>query len=195
MGVNGIGSSYTQNYDVQNRGRSARGKSAIADFMGNVQSRSVSSDNASCTGVASVDDKNSFTDSNMDYQRIISERKNEIYEKLKNGDTEQSFQIGGNSFTEKEWDKLLSEVDDITEEMREAMREEHQKRFAETVEEKIDVVKGIEMLETALIESEKKLEAVTKELEDTKNTFQRTLAEYDNYRKRTTKEKAESIII
>ena len=62
----------------------------------------------------------------------------------------------------------------------------------ETVEEKIDVVKGIEMLETALIESEKKLEAATKELEDTKSTFQRTLAEYDNYRKRTTKEKADN---
>ena len=62
----------------------------------------------------------------------------------------------------------------------------------ETVEEKIDVVKGIEMLETALIESEKKLESATKELEDTKNTFQRTLAEYDNYRKRTTKEKADN---
>ena len=59
----------------------------------------------------------------------------------------------------------------------------------ETVEEKIDVVKGIEMLETALIESEKKLETVTKELEDTKNTFQRTLAEYDNYRKRSAKER------
>ena len=54
------------------------------------------------------------------------------------------------------------------------------------------MVKGIEMLETALIESEKKLEAATKELEDTKNTFQRTLAEYDNYRKRTTKEKADN---
>lgn len=62
----------------------------------------------------------------------------------------------------------------------------------ETVEEKIDVVKGIETLETALIESEKKLEAATKELEDTKNTFQRTLAKYDNYRKRTTKEKADN---
>ena len=62
----------------------------------------------------------------------------------------------------------------------------------ETVEEKIDVVKGIETLETALIESEKKLEAATKELEDTKNTFQRTLAEYDKYRKRTTKEKADN---
>ena len=126
MSINSVGSFYAQNYDVQNRSRSARGKSAIADFMGNMQSRSVSSDNENCTGVALVDDKSSLTDSNMDYQRIISERKNEIYEKLKNGDTEQSFQIGGNSFTEKEWDKLLSEVDDITEEMREAMREEHQ---------------------------------------------------------------------
>lgn len=62
----------------------------------------------------------------------------------------------------------------------------------EVQEEKVDVVKGIEMLESRLIESEKKLEAVTKELEDTKGTFQRTLAEYDNYRKRTAKEKAET---
>ena len=136
MSINGIGSYHTGDYAIQNRNRSARGKSAIADFMGNVQSSSESSDSANNTGITSVDDKNSFTNSNMDYQRIISERRNEIYEKLKNGDTEESFQIGGSSFTEKEWDKLLSEVDDITEEMREAMREEHEKRFAEVVEEK-----------------------------------------------------------
>ena len=77
----------------------------------------------------------SSDDENTDYQKILSERKNEIYEKVKNGDTEESFQIGGSSFTEKEWDKLLAEVDDITEEMREAMRDEHEKRFAETVKE------------------------------------------------------------
>ena len=77
----------------------------------------------------------SSDDENTDYQKILSERKNEIYEKVKNGDTEESFQIGGSSFTEKEWDKLLAEVDDITEEMREAMREEHEKRFAEAVKE------------------------------------------------------------
>ena len=77
----------------------------------------------------------SSDDENTDYQKIFSERKNEIYEKVKNGDTEESFQIGGSSFTEKEWDKLLAEVDDITEEMREAMREEHEKRFAEAVKE------------------------------------------------------------
>lgn len=77
----------------------------------------------------------SSDDENTDYQKILSERKNEIYEKVKNGDTEESFQIGGSSFTEKEWDKLLAEVDDITEEMWEAMREEHEKRFAEAVKE------------------------------------------------------------
>lgn len=75
------------------------------------------------------------TQQDKNYQELISEGKNEIYEKVKNGDTEESFQIGGSSFTEKEWDKLLAEVDDITEEMREAMREEHEKRFAEAVKE------------------------------------------------------------
>ncbi len=82
-----------------------------------------------------------------DYWKIISDRKNEIYEKVKNGDTEESFLIGGSSFTEKEWDKLLSEVDDITEEIREAMREEHQKRFEETVEE--NTIKQAENVEDA----------------------------------------------
>lgn len=62
----------------------------------------------------------------------------------------------------------------------------------EVQEEKIDVMKGIETLESRLIESEKKLAETQAELENTKGTFQRTLAEYDNYRKRTAKEKAET---
>jgi len=265
MGINGVGSFYAQNYDVSNRGRSARGKSSVDDFscMGSATSLSESSDNGKRIGLTAVgnvgyiamyadssteqdpivkvgdyevrvkdvnpnnatkmemfalmsymDDKGitnntgmksfnkmtayssqaeyngycsgiydenaawtverdwigilgnaketffsipqtynqglecekiienlkkwsdtSSDDENTDYQKILSERKNEIYEKVKNGDTEESFQIGGSSFTEKEWDKLLAEVDDITEEMRKAMREEHEKRFAEAVKE------------------------------------------------------------
>ena len=69
---------------------------------------------------------------------------------------------------------------------------ENQEEVVETAEEKVDVVKGIEDLESRLIDSEKKLEKASKELDDTKNILQRTLAEYDNYRKRTTKEKAET---
>ena len=265
MGINGVGSFYAQNCDVQNRGRSTRWKSSVDDFacMGNATSLSESSDNGKRIGITTVgnrgyiamyadssteqdpivkvgdyevrvkdvdpnnatkmemfalmsymDDKGltnntgmksfnkmtayssqaeyngycsgiydenaawtverdwigilgnaketffsipqtynqglecekiienlkkwsdtSSDDENTDYQKILSERKNEIYEKVKNGDTEESFQIGGSSFTEKEWDKLLAEVDDITEEMREAMRDEHEKRFAEAVKE------------------------------------------------------------
>ena len=265
MGINGVGSFYAQNYDVQNRGRATRGKTSVDDFasMGSATSLSESSDNGKRIGLTAVgnvgyiamyadssteqdpivkvgdyevrvkdvdpnnatkmemfalmsymDDKGltnntgmksfnkmtayssqaeyngycsgiydenaawtverdwigilgnaketffsipqtynqglecekiienlkkwsdtSSDDENTDYQKILSERKNEIYEKVKNGDTEESFQIGGSSFTEKEWDKLLAEVDDITEEMREAMRDEHEKRFAEAVKE------------------------------------------------------------
>ena len=104
MGINGVGSSYAQNYGIQSRGRSTRGKSSVDDFacMGKATSLSEFSDNGKRGSM--VEDRDSFTNGTMDYQRIISERRNEIYEKLKNGDTEESFQIGGSSFTEKEWD-------------------------------------------------------------------------------------------
>ena len=44
MGINGIGSSYTQNYDVQNRGRFTRTKSATTNFMSKALARYESSD-------------------------------------------------------------------------------------------------------------------------------------------------------
>ncbi len=136
MGINGIGSFYAQNFDVQNRSRSIEANSATTNFMSKALLRYESLDEEKIPDLLQWGNRGSIAYSNMDYQRIMSERRNEIYEKLKNGDTEESFQIGGSSFTEKEWDKLLSEVDDITEEMREAMREEQQKRFTESVKEK-----------------------------------------------------------
>jgi len=71
----------------------------------------------------------------MDLRKFISDKKNEIYEKLKNGDTEVSIPIGAQSFTEEEWEKLLEKVDNITDELREAMREEYRKRLEEAMEE------------------------------------------------------------
>ena len=55
-------------------------------------------------------------------------------------------------------------------------------------EAKVDIKKTLENL----LNTEKKLEAAQKELDSTKDSFQRTLAEYDNYRKRTAKEKTEN---
>ena len=55
-------------------------------------------------------------------------------------------------------------------------------------EAKVDVKKTLENL----LETENKLAETQKELDATKDAFQRTLAEYDNYRKRTAKEKTEN---
>lgn len=64
--------------------------------------------------------------------QVISEKREEIYEKIKNNDTETSFQIGNQSFTIKEWDKLLEQFDSVQEEIREQMREEQAKRQKKT---------------------------------------------------------------
>lgn len=42
----------------------------------------------------------------------IRERMQEIFEKVKSGKTEPSIQIGAQSFTEKQWEKLMESFDD-----------------------------------------------------------------------------------
>ncbi len=86
-------------------------------------------------------------------------------------------------------EEKLNQHEDATEEVIEEVAEEV---AAEETAEKIDVVQSIEQLEGMLIESEKKARALEKELEGGKDQLQRTLAEYDNFRKRSAKEKAEA---
>lgn len=57
---------------------------------------------------------------------------------------------------------------------------------------RIDIAKAIQMLEDKLTQTDSKKVQAEKELADTKDKFQRALAEYDNFRKRSAKEKAES---
>ena len=78
------------------------------------------------------------------------------------------------------------------EELETPVAEEAVQPEAETTDKKkkpkVDIKKTLENL----LNTEKKLEEVQNELDSTKDTFQRTLAEYDNYRKRTAKEKTEN---
>lgn len=46
-----------------------------------------------------------------DYSMMIEQFADRIREKIKNGDTEVTYQIGGQSFTEKEWNKLVEKMD------------------------------------------------------------------------------------
>uniref|UniRef100_UPI0040562B62 hypothetical protein n=1 Tax=Acetatifactor sp. TaxID=1872090 RepID=UPI0040562B62 len=76
MGINGIGSSYTQNYDVQSGGRSTRGKSSVDDFacIGNATSLSESSDNGKRIGITTVGDRGyiaMYADSSTEQDPIV----------------------------------------------------------------------------------------------------------------------------
>ncbi len=65
------------------------------------------------------DEKENWT---SDFMQQIRDKKEEILEKVKNGDTEPSFQIGSQSFTQKEWDKLLKAFDGPEEETKKEAR-------------------------------------------------------------------------
>lgn len=66
-------------------------------------------------------------DKTMECMAFLREKSEEILEKLRNGETEVSYQIGAESYTEKEWDKLLQKFDDIQEDVRRKMEERFRK--------------------------------------------------------------------
>ncbi len=78
-----------------------------------------------------TDADNIDTEETMDYAKILKEKINEILEKIQNGDTEPTYQIGSQSFTEKEWEEFLDKFDSIEEAIQELMKEEQERKEAE----------------------------------------------------------------
>lgn len=78
----------------------------------------------------------------QELMECISNRKSEIAEKIKNGDTEPTFSIGSATFTVKEWNKLLDKVDKNNEEIR--LEQERRKEALE--KEALEKKKGTDSL-------------------------------------------------
>ncbi len=74
---------------------------------------------------------NSVDKPKINYMEVFREMMEEIFSKIQNGDTEQSFQIGGSSFTLKEWDKFLDNFDEIEDDIRELVKKEMEERMKE----------------------------------------------------------------
>lgn len=74
------------------------------------------------------------------FMEMIKEKKDEIFKKVINGETEGKVQIGAQAFTDKEWDRLLRQFDSAEDAIKEKMREEYAKRFKKknSQEEKSD---------------------------------------------------------
>ena len=71
------------------------------------------------------------TEETADYAKILEEKIREIFTKIQNGDTEASYQIGSQSFTEKEWKEFLDKFDSVEEAIQELMKEEQARKEAE----------------------------------------------------------------
>ncbi len=63
------------------------------------------------------------------YQKVIEEKIAELSARLNNGEDQKSYQIGAQSFTEREWNKLLDEYDYVQDELKKLMRERHTEQY------------------------------------------------------------------
>ncbi len=77
------------------------------------------------------------TDKTAECMAFLREKSEEILEKLRKGETEVSYQIGAESYTEKEWDKLMEKFDDIQEDVRRKMEERLKKLEEKEVKKRI----------------------------------------------------------
>lgn len=128
MGVTEIETGYRYQTNVGNRNKTTGQNGFYEDFLAMTKAGMEDKENISTTDKRSVESL-----SREEMFAMISERMQEVYEKLKNNDTEVSFRIGSQSFTIKEWERLLEQFDTAEEEIREKMREEHAKRQEEHI--------------------------------------------------------------
>lgn len=74
----------------------------------------------------------------MDADKLLEmfkEYMDAMYERIQSGNIgEPSIRIGGASFTQEEWDKMLENFDDIEDDIRTEMRKEHEERRVEQLE-------------------------------------------------------------
>jgi len=67
---------------------------------------------------------------------LIAERKAQILDKVRKGETEVSVRIGAGSYTESEWDKLMKKIDRSLEITKEEQKERLDRKKEEAEEKK-----------------------------------------------------------
>ncbi|MCR4843241.1 MAG: hypothetical protein K5840_08280 [Eubacterium sp.] len=61
----------------------------------------------------------------------IADAKQDIYDRVRSGQTEQKFQIGADAMSDSEWDKLMKKVDNFIDSTKEADEELAEKKDKE----------------------------------------------------------------
>ena len=88
-------------------------------------------ENASSLNLSENSQEQSSLGESIDYSGYLRQKIDEIFVKIQNGDTEPTYQIGSQSFTEKEWETFLEKFDSIEEAIQELIKEEQARKEAE----------------------------------------------------------------
>ena len=83
-----------------------------------------------------------------DYYEFIKQKIEELFVKIQNGDTEPTYQIGSQSFTEKEWEEFLDKFDSVEEAIQELMKEEQARKETEEAQKEGMVINDASTLLT-----------------------------------------------
>ena len=93
-----------------------------------------------------------------DYMELIREKMAEMQEKIDNGDIQPSFSTGAQSYTIKEWDKLLQQFDASEKKIQKAQREEIEERTG--IKQHKPVEKKTSILKTGVLSDDRDTEEI-----------------------------------
>ena len=71
-----------------------------------------------------------------EYSKALADYAQNVKDKIENGETETSYQIGGQSFTEKEWEKLISKIDESIDTIKEEVEAEAEAEVQKLLKDK-----------------------------------------------------------
>ncbi len=102
-------------------------------------------------------------------REILQSKIEEMQENIETGDVDHEpvFQIGASEFTEKEWNQLLENFDEVQEDVREAIKLEYEKALKELEEET--------QIQKEFLEKEEEEKRIQKEIDATKFLMERTI--------------------
>jgi hypothetical protein len=102
------------------------------------QTKSVLNSNVSNTK-SDAEPKLQTENDKIEFKDIVAKKREEYLEKIKNGETEPTFQIGSSTFTLTEWNKLMEKIDTNIETMKEELEAEEEKSKTEQEAEQIQL--------------------------------------------------------
>lgn len=101
--------------------------------------------------VSRADTKSSLPET---FSLLVQEKREELYEKIKNGETEPRYPIGAGSYTEKEWERLLKSFDKVQEMIRKEAGLENKKKMHKTENKNEDIEEFMDAADASLLFAE-----------------------------------------